>query len=268
MSRPTVCTFRLPKRNAPWPEYEDDSGWLRSKRETLSDDDPRFLRVVVTDGASESMLAGRWARHLVAVFLRAPEDLATKDGFAAAYQRAVHAWPDEVASYRREREERNTPVQWYLEPGLAKGAYATLLVAEFRCAADGRGAQWRAAAVGDSSLFQTRGDQLLRSFPFEKSTAFGNQPALLRSHGTDAAALAGNLRFDAGDLAPGDILLLATDALSAWILKSSEEGHRQWQALSGFNAGDRPGFVRLIAGLRERGELKNDDTTLVRVNAG
>jgi hypothetical protein len=276
MSKPVVAAYRLPKKNASWTEYEDyfgwiwryedHFGWIWSKDESLSEDDPQYLRVIVADGASESMLAGRWARHLVSFFRCATEDLATEGGFVAAYRRAAAAWPGEVAQYRRERAELNSPVQWFQEPGLAKGAYATLLVAEFWRPAGGEPAQWRAAAVGDSCLFQTRGGELLKSFPFKDSAAFGNQPALLHSNSADPTVLANRLAFADGVLEPGDACYLATDALSAWFLLSDEDGSQRWQALSTFDSSNRDDFQHFVGELRESGDIRNDDTTLVRVN--
>jgi hypothetical protein len=266
-----VSGFWLPKVNASAAEYEDAYWFGRGAGDAggWADGDPRSLRVVITDGASESMLARRWAWHLTTVFAAAPEDLSTGPGFTAAYERAVAGWAAEVTRYKKERADRNSPIQWYEEPGLARGAYSTLLAAEFRWAADGEGAYWTAAAIGDSCLFQVRGGDLRRAVPMGSSADFGNQPALLSSNGTDAEVLGRHLSVETGDLAPGDTCYLATDALSAWFLRMAESGQAKdepWRPLRELDGGGQDEFRELIGKLRDDGAIRDDDTTLVRVD--
>ena len=52
----------------------------------------------IADGASESMLAGRWARRLVGVF-GASKSTRTQSALLAAYRMAVDGWDEEVAKY-------------------------------------------------------------------------------------------------------------------------------------------------------------------------
>ncbi len=74
---------------------------------------------------------------------------------------------------------------WYAEAKREQGAFATFLGVQVRRPSPGRPAMtWRAVAVGDSCLLRLRrGGGLLRSFPMQKSTDFGNQPRLIGSHG-------------------------------------------------------------------------------------
>ena len=253
-----VVAFSLQKEGAPVAENED-AYWV-------GDGGPRFLRVIVADGASESMLASRWARHLVAVFGAAAENLCTAAGFTATYQRAAESWEAEVTRYKRERAERNSPIRWYEEPGLARGAYSTLLAAEFRGESDGAGARWAAAALGDSCLFQVRGEELLSAFPMKSSDDFSNQPPLLSSNGVDAEVLSRYLSIETGELAPEDTCYLATDALSAWFLKTVETGDQPWRRLRVLDDIAPGEFTELIAKLRDDNQIRDDDTTLVRVD--
>jgi Protein phosphatase 2C len=259
-----VSAFKLPKIGASDTENEDaywhGPGWG-------GDDDPQSLRVIIADGASESLLAGRWARHLTEVFAAAPEDIGTGTGFIAAYERAAAGWQAELARYVQERADRNSPIQWYEEPGLARGAYSTLLAAEFRSSADGEDAYWVAAALGDSCLFQVRAGELRDAVPLYDSVGFSNQPALLSSSGTAAEVLGRHLSIKTGDLYPGDTCYLATDALSAWFLRMVETGeswNEPWRPLQFLDDSDQ--FRELIGKLRHDGAIRDDDTTLVRVD--
>jgi hypothetical protein len=262
-----VNAFWLPKVGAAAAEYED-ACWY-GPGESYGGDDAQLLRVIVADGASESMLAGRWAQHLTRVFWLAPESVGTQSGFIAAYQRAAAGWEAELARYKRERADRNSPIQWYEEPGLARGAYSTLLAAEFRMGPDGADAQWTAAALGDSCLFVVRGGELRDAVPMSSSAEFDYQPALLSSGGTDAEVLGRHLNTRTGDLAPGDTCYLATDALSAWFLRMVETGQAKdepWRPLQELDDSDQGEFKELIGKLRGDGMIRDDDTTLVRVD--
>jgi hypothetical protein len=244
----------------------EDAYWVGPERGDFGDYDPRTLRVIVADGASESMLAGRWASHLVRVFGTAPENLGTKDGFIAAYQRAADSWGAEVARYMLERADRNSPIQWYEEPGLARGAHSTLLVVEFNSESDGEGVRWTALALGDSCMFQVRGEDLWCAFPMKSSDDFSNQPPLLSSNGTDAEVLSQHLNIQAGDLAPEDTCYMATDALSAWFLGTVESRDQPWRPLRMLDETAQGEFLELIETLRYDGKIRDDDTTLVRVD--
>ena len=208
------------------------------------------VRVVVADGASESLLAGRWAGLLADAFADAPDEVCTEPArFAAGAATAAAAWPDVVAGYVAEREERGKPLQWYERPGMARGAFATLLAVTV----DETG--WRAAAVGDTCLFHVRDGELLTAFPLDDPEAFGTAPPLLGSRDLDPALVAERARMASGELAPGDVLYACTDALAAWVLAQTAP----WDTL------DRPGFAAWLDAERTAERMANDDVTLVRV---
>jgi len=66
-----------------------------------------------------------------------------------------------------------------------------------------------------------------------------------------------------GQLRDGDMLLLATDAMAAWLLKRHEEGRPLWNWLYR-KLGTLRALAAIVAYGRKNG-LRNDDFTLVRV---
>lgn len=253
-----VSTFWAPKRGVPKNEYEDASYISPSNV-----DDGKLvastLRIAVADGATESLLAGRWASALVQAFAQ------SQQGFMATYKQVAGSWPAIVASYRAEREERGAPIQWYEEPGLQRGAYATLLVAEF---SDGLHQShphiWRASAVGDSCIFQVRDEALYMSFPLKSSTQFSSSPALISSRVQDASVIRRHIQRHKGDWLPGDSFYLMTDAIAAWFLAAEERGDRPWGTLRGLGTtGAAWRFEDWVAERRAQHEMRDDDTTLV-----
>ncbi|WTW97881.1 hypothetical protein OG216_33115 [Streptomycetaceae bacterium NBC_01309] len=225
------------------------------------------VRAAVSDGASESLLARRWAEVLVRQAGGAPTGLLrTGTGFADVLGRAAHRWPDLMKRYEYGRELRGRPLTWYERPGFERGAHATLLVAHFAAHrwAPARGT-WSAAALGDTCLFHVRGDQLRLAFPLDRADDFDNHPALAASLGHDRDAVEPHVRVVGGSWVMGDRFYLATDALAAWFLRSREEGEKPWHALRVLDSASPRELASWVERRRAAGELRNDDVTLIRI---
>jgi hypothetical protein len=261
-----VSTFWVPKRACSPQEYED-AFWVGPTGDSDGEVNLRSLRVAVADGASESLLAGRWARRLVAAFGTAKSATRTKAGFVAAYREAANGWDEEILQYKFEREERAVPIQWYEEPGLARGAYATIVAVEFNDSQRGQQPVWKAAGLGDSCVFQVRNESLHASFPISNAAEFSYQPSLLASRGAEDDALRRNASLHVADWELGDSFYLATDALAAWFLRATEGGKRPWEALRDLDTQDAElDFAAWVEEQRDLGEMHDDDTTLVRID--
>jgi hypothetical protein len=261
-----VRTFWVEKRGSSPQEYED-AAWVGPDGNSDGEIQHQSLTVAVADGASESLLAGRWANRLVGVFGRAKSATRTRAGFIAAYQEAVSDWEQEVLKYTVEREERGVPIQWYEEPGLAKGAYATILAVQFSDGREGRPSIWKAVGLGDTCLFQVRDESLYASFPMSNAAAFSYQPPLLASRGTDVEKLRRHIKMKASDWEQGDSFYLATDALSAWFLRTNESEGRPWEPLRDMDTIDSElDFAEWVNEQRDLGQMHNDDTTLIRID--
>ena len=231
------------------------------------------LYAAVSDGASESLLARDWALLLVADAVESMrlagdwwEELSTfvRD----LMDRSALHWDAFLARYQAERAAQGRPITWYEQPGLEKGAFATVLGAEIRATVLEDGTTrwaWYSFALGDSCLFQLRDGRLLDSFPLRTAEEFGITPQLLGSRNHDARLVADRMRVAHGELLPGDELLLATDALAAWFLSREAGGEaEQAAALPAFAAFDRQDFAEWVDDQRARARMRNDDVTLVR----
>jgi hypothetical protein len=230
---PRWRALRLPKDGHTDAEYED--AWAA---------DPATGRFVVADGASESAFSGLWARLLTEGFLAARRPRCLTDWLGDARQR----WLTEVMGLE---------LPWYAEIKREEGAFATLVGVGV-----GRG-RWHAVAVGDSCLIRVRNQERVRAFPLRVFSDFDNQPALIGSRGT--ASL--EPRYATGTLLPGDRLLLLTDALAEWFLRSYEHGSRPWDDLAPLLLADRPeeDFAAWAAERRGQGALRNDDVTVLSI---
>jgi hypothetical protein len=203
------------------------------------------LRYAVADGASETSFARQWAELLVDRFVHEPP---APEG--------LREW---VAPMQATWAGANKPkaTAWYAEEKAKDGAFSSLLGVAID---HGR---WRALAIGDTCLFVIRAGKLAHAFPLEKAAQFNNRPVLLSSVSRANQRVWDEVRQGEGELVEKDQLLLMTDALAQWFLVESEMGRRPWAALA--KAATQEGFAALVDLLRSGGALRNDDTTLVRI---
>jgi hypothetical protein len=203
------------------------------------------LRFAVADGASETSFAKQWAELLVDRFVHEPPAPANLREWVAPMQ-AVWAGANQPKA-----------TAWYAEEKAREGAFSSLL----GLALDhGR---WRALAIGDSCLFLVRSGKLAHAFPLERAEQFSNRPLLLSSVARANQRVWDEVRLDEGELQGRDQLLLMTDALAQWFLVEAEMGRRPWAALA--RAMTQESFCAFVELLRASGALRNDDTTLVRI---
>jgi hypothetical protein len=107
-----------------------------------------------------------------------------------------------------------------------------------------------------------KGMRVVEMFPLQKSSQFTMSPYLIGSR-SNGESLNERIQISKGSLRNGDMLLLATDAVAAWLLKRHEEGRPLWKWL--YRKLSTPeSFAAMVAYGRKNG-LRNDDFTLVRV---
>ena len=243
----------------------------------------------ISDGASESMLAKVWSRMIVDRVAR--EALADRDLLSdptGSYSRfvtdLVDSWEPWLADYTKQRAEAGRPLQWYEQAKLESGAFATLLAFRIDLPPQGDDAStahatvplqeargWRAAALGDSCLFQVRDHEVVMRFPVQSAQDFGTTPDLLGSRNRDTALIAERTRFTSGEFRHNDNFFLMTDALAAWFLTLADgpepELRDALQTLIDLSRpNDQAGFRNWISRLRADGTLHNDDVTFVHID--
>ncbi len=253
--RCVVSSFWLPRDGSPVEQYEDAYFPRRTGARTT----PR-LRLAVADGASESMLSGLWAQTLVRTWCRSSRRRDMADVVASA----MSGWDTTLVAYRKGREAESRPIEWFEQPGLERGAHATLLGIELTRPPGSEG-RWSAVSLGDSCLFQVRDDELVTAFPLTDAAAFGNAPKLVPSSARHLNRVVAHLERAEGAWQPGDMLFLTTDALAAWFLTEAAAGRTPWRAMNGIACDDSAAFAEWAAGERAGRRLRNDDLTLVRV---
>ncbi len=210
--------------------------------------DPRRGVLAVADGASSSFGAGPWADTLTKQFVQAPPKPLSVASFSEWLGQARHALPAAAGA------ESDDPNGWWSEHGARQGAFSTIVGAAIMT--DGGSRVATVMCLGDSCAFVLtgpRGDRVVRrSLPYEDSEQFGSHPALL---GSMADRAHDEPTWTTVPTAPGDLLVLASDAVSEWLLADP----RRFQLFDGDGPDEIAG--RLIAE-RTDGKIVNDDLTV------
>jgi len=206
----------------------------------------------IADGVSATLFAGRWAQLLVEGAVADPPAVDGGSGFSDWLAERRSVWRSEIDP---------STLAWHQKPKLARGAAATLLWLELSPSADHPGQfHLQCYAVGDCCLFHVAGAQVRRAFPIEYSQGYGTDPMHISSvRGSDPAALPLHTLTDC--CAPGDLLVLSTDAIAVWALKELESGSRPpWELFWSLTPDD---WCAQIECLRADDRLRYDDTTVV-----
>jgi hypothetical protein len=248
--------FQTPKAGNREDECED-----RFQVSKLHHRSRRRFRFAVADGATESAFSGSWAEKLVTAYVNdnprkrkpiTPTELMTlAQGYASRWSKEVWA----------------KPLPWFAQEKAQWGAFSTLLglYLEDKPEASSNG-RWTALGIGDTCLFQVRGDELLASFPLDRSEQFGNQPVLISTNPQSNAILQAQAGIieRSGQWQAGDRFLMMTDALAHWFLEGIEKGAMPWQNELIENAFVFPDqFSAWIGQLRATKSIRNDDVTLL-----
>ncbi|HZS93764.1 MAG TPA: hypothetical protein VFA78_03135 [Chloroflexota bacterium] len=235
MTRVRIRPLAAPKRGSAPDEYED-AYWPR--RALVREE----VRCAVADGATESSFSGAWARLLVDAYRRG-----VLDDELTALPHLQRRWQERVDAI---------PLPWYAEEKARMGAFSSLLGVTIR---NGR---WEAVAIGDSCLFHGRAGDVLTAFPVTESTELTAAPHLVSSKSSRNATLRDHIRHADAPLEIGDILYLATDALAGWILRRIEAGLPLTELATLHPAT----FAAWLATERDNLTIRNDDTTLIRID--
>lgn len=208
----------------------------------------------IADGATETSYSGLWANLLT-------------EGFCKGHDYAALATQLPELRTQWNQQTRSKELPWYAEQKLEKGAYATLMGLHISEGEFPLHLNWSALAVGDSCLFHTRNHESFASFPATKAEDFTSSPLLLSSVLAEPPEEEAKLfQHKSGVLEDGDVIYLATDALAAWIFASLDRSEKPFDQLD--QAIRTPnGFPNLIESLWDLKKIKNDDVTLLWIEA-
>lgn len=208
----------------------------------------------VADGAGTTLFSNIWADILVQQFVTRP--LLSDDVFEMEW------WVRQAQPVYTGRVPPVEKLDWNAQEKARKqGAYTTLATLRVSRVTP-QSAEAELLVIGDSCVIIGRPSlQEVKSFPLQEASEFDRAPfcvpALLRNLNRNGL----NCRRLSYPLLPDDIVILATDAVSRWIVSGANETMSQWQAfmqVAEQTEGSWPIFIR---GCRERREMVDDDVT-------
>lgn len=210
--------------------------------------DETVTRVAVSDGASESFDSRSWATLLVNAYVADP-------AFSAEWVASV------LKAYLATVDYES--LAWSKQAAFDRGSFATLLALEVAPNDD-----IEVLALGDSVAFHLRGDELLASFPYTTAEEFDARPLLLSTVAAGNAFITEPGFFHRSScrtwhVQRGDVILLATDAVSQWALRERLPGEAALGYLS--SVASLEAFETEILELRRQSRIRVDDSTLIRL---
>jgi len=217
----------------------------------------------VADGASQSLYPNIWADGLVKHFCKNPgisqenwQDWLfpiQEEWLLNVSERIANARKSNKASWITSQNRFNS-----FEP--ATSTFIGLKFIEEENQVD-------VCIVGDSCLFLLEDGQLVKTFPLNKSSDFGDRPAYFASRVQNNEFIPDFLTFktDANDTTEHrNHFILATDALAEFIFRKIEYGEDLQFFLDLLKISSPEDFERFVAMSRQTGpiKMKNDDVTL------
>lgn len=265
-----VSAFTVPKRDASTSDNQD-AVWPRALRieknkSALGRKELAQKRgsvfVGIADGASEGVLSGEWANIILSALSKAEDKIQEAKQLIPQITLAATMW-ERLKRYRTQNGSKPLTAlpSWLEDEAIARGAFATACAAWFE-----KSGEWSGIAIGDSCMFHVRQDNyLVESWPLSSSAAFNNNPYLIGSEGFSNADLEMHVHTCRRKWEIEDRFYFATDALACWILKQQEQKKNPWPRMHQFDAGYPDEFTDFVKSERKIGEMRNDDTTLIRV---
>ena len=219
--------------------------------------------VVVSDGASSSLFSSSWSNILCQSVIESVPDPMDHFNFPKWLESVREKWINGI-------DVNN--LSWYQKPKMASGAFATLVWATIDQSfeipndldddvpMDSPFFRIYGYALGDACFLHFHSGRLVRSIPVVRSEDFDSTPSLIGSVnlGVDLTASFVPIDFIAPE---GDWIILATDAMSQWILSQCENGSApDWREF--WNQTPEQ-YGELVERIRQEHQIRIDDSTVL-----
>lgn len=204
----------------------------------------------ISDGVGNSLFPEVWAKSLCDDYVQTPGDFIC-DNCLCREKELIDLWE----KIRNERVESFTSDELFIyEMGLGKADFAAATFVGLSLSVD----KWFCWALGDSYLGILDQDyNIVKQIASMAGTPFDNYPEYFASKkGLNNGAPIS----DSGSIKDGRFFVLMSDAISDWFF-SEERTTDQRKSLLDIETHEE--YCSFIGDLRSKGELKDDDTTIV-----
>ena len=242
----------------------DTSKFVTHKKgETLADcqDAVEFnadrARYAIADGATRSFFPKMWAELLVKSFCEEVNLPLEMESWEEWIEPLRKKWLKQVVSTVQETK-RFISVDRLSRSESAASTFVGLEIDKIK-------GEWKAMIIGDSCLFHIEESELKESHLIRKSDDFTNRPEIFASFARDSIY---EPIVVTGKTKPGDIFILATDALAKWIIQYQEAGKLDNALEQLISIGEhRRQFKNFVEKAREAEDicLVNDDVAFLLI---
>lgn len=241
-----IRSFRIPKDGFSEEECEDNSA--------ISSDDSATLRVAVSDGATEGIFSNIWSELLVNGYIENGSQI-----FEPSQLKLVHNEFVQKASLSIGNMRETT--HWFMYEKLDRGTHATIAAVEFFDSET-----IHVSTVGDSCVFWHDGNEICM-LPELSSKDFGSFPNTVCHLPKTWQSLKQKIVKKEISFHNHFQIALCSDALACWLVQKLREHNEPqiWENI--FQLLDLNSFKEVIQELRVRKEIRNDDVTLVLIDA-
>jgi serine/threonine protein phosphatase PrpC len=253
MSHEILC-FSLPK-----------IGELERNIQDRFENSPDRSLVALSDGASSSLYPQKWAEILVKSFCRSAAENPIEK-MLRSHEEWLQPSQEIWRQYYLTKLQSPSRKWWQGGSEIKNRGSATFLGLQLQNLqplekSQLEKSQWQAVAVGDTCLFKLERETCnLLTFPLTTAQEFKGTTPCFESLPEYPSF---SPQFTTGCYDSGDIFLLATDALSQWILTDYEAQGQEWKKM--FTLQNQHDFASFVNELRQQKLIKNDDTTLVLI---
>lgn len=204
----------------------------------------------ISDGVGNSLFPEVWAKSLCDDYVQTPGDFIC-DNCLCREKELIDHWE----KTRQERVASFTPDELFIyEMGLGKADFAAATFVGLSLSID----KWCCWALGDSYLGILDQDyNIVKRIASMAGKPFDNYPEYFASK---KGLNNGIPVSDSGSIKDGRFFILMSDAISDWFF-SEKRTADQRKALLDIETHEE--YCSFIGGLRSKGELKDDDTTIV-----
>jgi len=231
--------------------------------------------VAIADGLTHSTFQDIWAKQLVNRFIEKPfvpdlnaqklkdwlEDIQKEWISKIAQVKPAKGTGDRSDAAKKEEQM----LEEIIEISKDKGAESTLLGMIIQKTPKRQKLQL--FGIGDTNMFLVRNNRIKEKFPVTSVKSFTNRTKALCSIDNPLQEIPELKEINAKK---GDIVILATDALAKWILKSANLGQKPWKRIlknkkdiANFIDKLRKDQVQYEKGLARRFGIDDDDTTCI-----
>ena len=210
----------------------------------------------VADGATLSFFPKEWADLLVNHFCETPNLFLRRENWKDWLVPIQEEW------YKRVEERVKSRNQFYLTNSFNAREPAVSTFIGFEVSKTKM--KWQAVIIGDSCLFH-KSNSGFTSYLIEKSEDFTSRPEVFTSF---AEKNHYEPTFIGGEIQPGDMFILATDALARWILEHKETGKIEKVLYQFGEIEDDESFNQFVNQARDSKDIRlvNDDVTLMLIS--